>query len=97
MNSSFGYTFTTKGQISGRSSAMGNTRLNWVAVFVAALIAFAGGLVNVLGFSWEPNGFVIAPFGAVSLFVLFSLKIADQWERMVILRLGKFHRLAGPG
>ncbi len=26
-----------------------------------------------------------------------SVKIANQWERVVVLRLGRFHRLAGPG
>ncbi len=29
--------------------------------------------------------------------VLFALQIAQQWEKAVVLRLGKFHRLAGPG
>jgi regulator of protease activity HflC (stomatin/prohibitin superfamily) len=32
-----------------------------------------------------------------ALFLLFSIKIANQWERAVVLRFGKFHRLAGPG
>lgn len=26
-----------------------------------------------------------------------SIKIAQQWEKAIVLRLGKFHRLAGPG
>jgi regulator of protease activity HflC (stomatin/prohibitin superfamily) len=30
-------------------------------------------------------------------FFLLSLKIASQWEKAVVLRLGKFHKLAGPG
>jgi len=36
-------------------------------------------------------GFVAA------LIVSLSIKVADQWERVVILRLGKFHSLKGPG
>ncbi len=28
---------------------------------------------------------------------LFALKIANQWEKAVVLRFGKFNRLAGPG
>lgn len=32
-----------------------------------------------------------------ALYLLFSLKIANQWERAIILRFGKFHHLAGPG
>jgi regulator of protease activity HflC (stomatin/prohibitin superfamily) len=30
-------------------------------------------------------------------YFLFWLKIASQWEKAVILRLGRFHKLAGPG
>jgi regulator of protease activity HflC (stomatin/prohibitin superfamily) len=30
-------------------------------------------------------------------YFLFWLKIASQWEKAVILRMGKFHKLAGPG
>ncbi|MCS7010247.1 MAG: slipin family protein [Anaerolineales bacterium] len=30
-------------------------------------------------------------------YILFALKIASQWEKAIVLRLGKFHRLAGPG
>jgi regulator of protease activity HflC (stomatin/prohibitin superfamily) len=32
-----------------------------------------------------------------ALILLFALKIANQWERAVVLRFGKFCRLAGPG
>ena len=33
----------------------------------------------------------------VGVYLLFSLKVASQWEKAVILRLGKFHKMAGPG
>ena len=33
----------------------------------------------------------------IALFVSLSIKVADQWERVVILRLGKFRSLNGPG
>jgi regulator of protease activity HflC (stomatin/prohibitin superfamily) len=33
----------------------------------------------------------------LSVFFLFWLKIASQWEKAVVLRMGKFHKLAGPG
>jgi len=36
-------------------------------------------------------------WGLVGTYVLLSLKVASQWEKGVILRLGKFHKLAGPG
>jgi regulator of protease activity HflC (stomatin/prohibitin superfamily) len=31
------------------------------------------------------------------MYVLFALKVAAQWEKAVVLRLGKFMKLAGPG
>ncbi|MBN2082742.1 slipin family protein [bacterium] len=33
----------------------------------------------------------------VSFLFLFCLKVADQWDRVVVLRLGKFHSVAQPG
>jgi len=33
----------------------------------------------------------------VGLFFLFALKVASQWEKAIILRLGEFRGLAGPG
>ncbi len=40
---------------------------------------------------------VFIPLGLLALFFLFSLKVARQWEKAVVLRLGKFHALRGPG
>ncbi len=36
-------------------------------------------------------------FFAIALIVSCSIKIADQWEKAVVLRLGGFHLLRGPG
>lgn len=33
----------------------------------------------------------------IGIYILFALKVASQWQKAVVLRLGKFHRLAGPG
>jgi regulator of protease activity HflC (stomatin/prohibitin superfamily) len=33
----------------------------------------------------------------LSLYLLFAIKIANQWEKAIVLRFGKFQRLAGPG
>lgn len=33
----------------------------------------------------------------IALIVSSAIKIADQWEKAVVLRLGKFHALKGPG
>ena len=33
----------------------------------------------------------------IAVYLLFALKIARQWEKAVVLRFGKIHKLAGPG
>ena len=33
----------------------------------------------------------------IGIYILFALKVASQWEKVVVLRLGKFKELAGPG
>ena len=41
-------------------------------------------------------GFVVAGT-LIATYILFALKIADQWEKAVVLRFGKFSGLKGPG
>jgi len=33
----------------------------------------------------------------IGLFILFSLRVANQWEKAIVLRLGRFRGLRGPG
>jgi regulator of protease activity HflC (stomatin/prohibitin superfamily) len=33
----------------------------------------------------------------IGSYFLFALKVASQWEKVIVLRLGKFHGLKGPG
>ena len=40
---------------------------------------------------------VLAVLIIISLLIGASIKIADQWEKAVVLRMGKFHGLKGPG
>lgn len=42
-------------------------------------------------------GIWVAVWTLAGLYILFALKVADQWEKAVVLRLGKFHGLKGPG
>lgn len=39
----------------------------------------------------------VALWTLAGIYILFALKVANQWEKAVILRLGKFHGLKGPG
>jgi regulator of protease activity HflC (stomatin/prohibitin superfamily) len=42
-------------------------------------------------------GLFVALMTIVGTYILFALKVAPQWEKAVVLRLGKFHGLRGPG
>ncbi len=40
---------------------------------------------------------IVIPLGVVAVYLLVALQVANQWEKAVVLRLGKFRGLAGPG
>lgn len=39
----------------------------------------------------------IAVFGLAGVYLLFAIRMADQWEKVAVLRLGKYIGLRGPG
>ena len=62
----------------------------FVAAFlVAGLLAFA--------LAGEVNIWVLCAALAVAVLAVFTIRIAPPWEKDVILRLGNYHRTAGPG
>jgi regulator of protease activity HflC (stomatin/prohibitin superfamily) len=65
------------------------------------VVVFAIGLAIVF-FSFGPLSPVGSAIGAIVAFLVAviisnAVKIADQWERTVVLRLGRFRSLEGPG
>jgi len=42
-------------------------------------------------------GLFVTVMTLLGVYILFALKVASQWEKAVVLRLGKFHGLRGPG
>ena len=42
-------------------------------------------------------GLFVTIMTLLGVYILFALKVAWQWEKAVVLRLGKFHALRGPG
>ena len=43
------------------------------------------------------TGLFVIVMTLLSVYILFALKVASQWEKAVVLRLGKFQTLRGPG
>lgn len=74
-------------------SAPRGPRLNIVAA--AILIAFVGLGVLLLVATGNPAGMIVCVI--LGLIIAQSPRIAQQWERAVILRLGRYHGMRGPG
>jgi regulator of protease activity HflC (stomatin/prohibitin superfamily) len=72
---------------------VGVPRVNFVAI--AILLAAAG-----LGaYEWRVTGSLVVPAAllAAGLVLMQAPRVAQQWERAVVLRLGRFVGLRGPG
>ena len=77
-----------------------NLRRHVTGVSVAAMIlSILAGIVAAVALSGRPAAAGIAMLAGIILgvFLLFALKVARQWERAVVLRLGKFVGLRGRG
>jgi len=76
-------------------------RLNGVASILAAIFYLAAVLgaiyMSTRGISDTLIGIYTIVLILVGAYVLLALKIASQWEKAVVLHLGKFSKLAGPG
>ncbi len=76
-------------------------RIPGIAVAAWAILEAAGTLLAVWldarGVSDLWVGVIFTAILVFSLIVLFGLKVADQWEKAVVLRLGRYRGLRGPG
>jgi regulator of protease activity HflC (stomatin/prohibitin superfamily) len=69
-----------------------------IAIFVVIL---GGGVVLALLVNGAAGNFAATCVGGIAFVVAMlassAVRVADQWDRAVILRLGRFHALKGPG
>src|SRR6188508_2787382 len=77
----------------GRSDAVPVGRLNVIAVLIL-LGSIALGIVGTVGAGNPIPAIVMTVIG---LILMQAARVAKQWERAVVLRLGKFIGLRGPG
>ena len=66
--------------------------MNPITSLVTIVLAVVGALLFVSGLK-----IVGIAVGIIAAYVLFSLKMANNWERFVILRAGKLSSVKGPG
>lgn len=64
---------------------------------VFLLIAVLGAIIGDGKFSDAVLGAWVAIWTLLGVYFLFAMKVASQWEKVVVLRLGKFIGLKGPG
>jgi regulator of protease activity HflC (stomatin/prohibitin superfamily) len=90
----------TQGQLMRSSRAPDNIHISGVGGAIA-LVLFLIGIIGSAVMDSRVSDFLIAVyvifFMLAALFMMFSLKVARQWEKAVVLRLGKLHGLRGPG
>ena len=75
--------------ISGLAGAL--SMLFFIAAIAGSIIMDQNGI---------PDGTIFIffiPMVLLSVYFLFALKVAKQWEKAVVLRLGRFRSLKGPG
>ena len=73
-------------------SAIAGALFGFVLVItVLGVILMAGRVAD----AWI--GAYVTVLTLAGIYVLFALKVASQWEKVIVLRLGKFLKLAGPG
>ena len=64
---------------------------------IVLLIAIFGAIFGDGRFSDTAIGAWVTVWMLIGIYILFALKVASQWEKAVVLRLGKFYKLSGPG
>ncbi|MBS3055807.1 MAG: slipin family protein [Candidatus Aenigmarchaeota archaeon] len=64
---------------------------------VSGLIFLVGLLATLTAFYFTENYIILAAGIILSIILASSARIANQWEKAVILRLGKFQGIRGPG
>ncbi|NMB53679.1 MAG: slipin family protein [Leptolinea sp.] len=84
-----------------KTGKVDNTHINPIAgtlFAVVMLVAIIGAIImDEQGTGDLTVGLWVSGLMLIGLFLLFSLKVSNQWEKAVILRFGKFHGLRGPG
>jgi len=64
---------------------------------IILLIAMFGAIFSDGRYSDAVIGTWVVVWMLIGIYILFALKVSSQWEKVVVLRLGKFYKLAGPG
>lgn len=93
MNTKFGKLLTQK--------KMDDPHIPPIAWFVFAIMLIGAVkvaiLLDAMNVSDLAIGAAVLALAGIATYLLFAIKVASQWEKAVVLRLGKFRALKGPG
>lgn len=79
-------------------SKMANGVSATLFIVILALTIIGGVLLDTLVGAADWLVALVIAFGSlIALYFLFALKVANQWEKAIVLRFGKFQGLKGPG
>ncbi|TFH34698.1 MAG: slipin family protein [Anaerolineales bacterium] len=67
----------------------------WVLLLLGSILLVP--ILYRLKVTWLWIGITMSAVNLIGLYILFALKVADQWEKSVVLRFGRFTGLRGPG
>ncbi len=68
-----------------------------IMIFLIVAATLLALILGSLGVSDLLIGICVTVILLIAVYILLSLKVAQQWEKAVVLRLGKFRGLRGPG
>jgi regulator of protease activity HflC (stomatin/prohibitin superfamily) len=89
-----------KSAIEKRNMKRDEQHISPIAAFLFGLfmiIAIIGVMIGDGRFADALLGTWVVSWILVGTYLLFAMKVASQWEKVFVLRLGKFHGLKGPG
>lgn len=89
-----------KNLVQKNKGAQSDQHIPPIAGFVFALLLIAAFLAPIFGKGYWPDAWIetwVIVWILIAAYLLFALKVAAQWEKAIILRLGKFNGLKGPG
>jgi regulator of protease activity HflC (stomatin/prohibitin superfamily) len=85
----------------GKSDAIALHQVSPIGLFIFFLIVIFTVIASLVMDHYHASDAlifaVVIPLTLLAVYILFALKMASQWEKAVVLRLGKFRGLSGPG
>ncbi len=90
----------TKTTLEKKGPKKDDQHISPIAGAIFGTFLFIGIIGSILGDGRYPDALVAGwaiGWMLVGMYFLFSMKVASQWEKVVVLRLGKFIGLKGPG